>query len=521
MARSAATGGRRRWLVAGGVLGALTTVGVLAALAFSGSSADAEEAADGPLATAQVQRRTLELTDETTATLVYVGSATVSAPVEGTVTALAAEGDVVEAGSVVASLDGEPVVALYGDLPPWRDLGTSADDGADVYQLELNLVALGYDPDGDIEIDQTYDSATAAAVELWQADLGVEETGEVLQSAVVYVPGRLLVDETNATIGAGVSSGTSLLSGRLVERISYVPSTSAAEGAIAGLATADTPVTTGTVLFTDGAYPVVAVVGDAATLPLLERDLSEGVSDGIDVELLEQTLASLGFDAGGELTVDDEFDTATGTALTDWYASLGLTPDDPTMLPAGGFVVVPSGLEVGAALVAEGTDPGVEAPVLTLTAPARVVSTTAPVGDDTFALGATVAVAYPDGTEVEGVVTEIGTVATNSTGQPDGQATVPITIEVTEIPEALAGFVEIPVDLRVVTESIPDAFVVPTTALLALAEGGYALEAVDGRTADGEPATRLIGVETGVFVDGFVEVTGADLSEGLEIVVAQ
>ncbi len=53
-------------------------------------------------------------------------------------------------------------------------------------------------------------------------------------------------------------------------------------------------------------------------------------------------------------------------------------------------------------------------------------------------------------------------------------------------------------------------------SLLAVLEGGYAVEVVD---ASG--ATHLVGVETGIFQDGWVEVTapGGELSVGDEIVV--
>ena len=53
----------------------------------------------------------------------------------------------------------------------------------------------------------------------------------------------------------------------------------------------------------------------------------------------------------------------------------------------------------------------------------------------------------------------------------------------------------------------------PVEALLALAEGGYAVE-VD----DGGAATHLVGVELGVFADGWVEVTG-DVEAGDQVVV--
>ena len=57
---------------------------------------------------------------------------------------------------------------------------------------------------------------------------------------------------------------------------------------------------------------------------------------------------------------------------------------------------------------------------------------------------------------------------------------------------------------------------VPVAALLAVLEGGYAVEVVD---ASG--STHLVAVETGLFQDGWVEVTApnGDLTVGDEIVV--
>ena len=57
------------------------------------------------------------------------------------------------------------------------------------------------------------------------------------------------------------------------------------------------------------------------------------------------------------------------------------------------------------------------------------------------------------------------------------------------------------------------------SALVALAEGGYAVEAVDSTQADGTFVSHLVGVTTGLFADGFVAVIGKQLSEGLKVVV--
>jgi multidrug efflux pump subunit AcrA (membrane-fusion protein) len=64
------------------------------------------------------------------------------------------------------------------------------------------------------------------------------------------------------------------------------------------------------------------------------------------------------------------------------------------------------------------------------------------------------------------------------------------------------------VTVRVTTSAATGVVAVPVDALLALAEGGYAVERVAG---DG--TTTLVGVEVGAFADGWVEVTG-DIAEG-------
>jgi len=280
------------------------------------------------------------------------------------------------------------------------------------------------------------------------------------------------------------------------------------------------------VLFWQSYVPVVAIEGDAAATPALTRDLTVGVSDGADVKLLEQMLVSGGFDPSEAIAIDDHFDSATAYAVVLWRKAIGLEPSaTDVVVPKGSFVVVPSGLFVGPALVANGTALPADADVLTLTSAAREVTTTAPIGDATFELGATIDVEFPDGTIQPGTVVNVGNVATNTSNVPGATPSVTITIHVDNIPDSVDSFIEIPVTLRVVAQSEPNAFVVPVSALVALAEGGYALEVSDGTsaaaTASGTAATptHLIGVTPGLFTDGFVSITGKDLKAGLEVVV--
>ena len=474
-----------------------------------------------PLTTAEVTQRDLVTYDETTATLGFTNSVTVSSPIGGTVTSIINVGDHVDPGTIVATIDGAPVVAMLGDVPSYRDLSTSSDDGIDIRQLESNLVLLGFDPDGEISIDEEFDDATEAAVTLWENSIGLDGDGEVTQGQLVFVPGHLLVDSTSVSVGGAVSSGGSLFVGRETERSYLVAATGSDGGAITDIAAAGTSVATGTILFWQGGFPVVAIEGDASTTPALTRELSTSSSNGVDVKLFEAMLVAGGFDPESAVVIDDEFDDATAAAVQRWWASLGITADASAItVPAGSFVVVPGGLFAGTALVTEGATPVGDAIVLGLTTAAREVTTSAPIGDDTFAVGATIDVEFPDGTISQGTVVEVGTVAVSADNVPGSTPTVDITLHVADIPATVDDFVQIPVTLRVVSESLPDAFVVPVSALVALAEGGYALEVVTAEATSTTPATTtLIAVTPGLFTDGFVSITGDQVADGLQVVV--
>ena len=78
-------------------------------------------------------------------------------------------------GDVVAWVDNQPAVLLYGDLPVWREMREDT-EGPDVLQLETALAALGYDETGSMTVDEAYSAATAAVVEEWQEAIGAEDT---------------------------------------------------------------------------------------------------------------------------------------------------------------------------------------------------------------------------------------------------------------------------------------------------------------------------------------------------------
>jgi len=472
------------------------------------------------LSTVKVLQKDLTTYTETTATLGFTTSATISSPVAGTVTSLANVGDVIDAGSLVATIDANPVIALVGDVPGYRDLSTSSSAGADVRQLETNLVLLGFDPNSKVHIDEVYDTATAAAVTLWEDSIGLAGDGKAAQKEITYIPGRILVDTVSASVGGAAESGSALLTGRLAERKFIVSATVAHGGTVDRFAAANSAVTTGSVLFWDDNVPVVAIEGDANATPALQRDLKSG-SVGADVKLLELMLHAGGFDTANPMTLDDHFDNATADAVTAWWQSLGVSVDATAtvVVPAGSYAVVPAGLFVGSTIATSGAVLPGDAPALTLSTAAREVTTTAPIGDATFAVGATIDVEFPDATVQPGTVVAVGNVATNTSNNPGATPSVTITIHVDNIPDAVSSFVQIPVTLRVVAESSPKAFVVPVSALVALAEGGYAIEVVSGIAADGTQTTNLIAVTPGLYADGFVAIVGDQVQVDQTVVV--
>ncbi|MEI7618099.1 MAG: peptidoglycan-binding protein [Actinomycetota bacterium] len=128
-----------------------------------------------------------------------------------TITSIIAVGTPVAAGDLLYTVDNQSVIALYGALPAWRSMSTSSSDGPDIKQLEYNLVALGYDSNNKVTVDNHFDSNTAAMVKAWQTGRGDTATGSVPLGSVVFVPTATTVLEVAAKLGGKVSDGTKIV----------------------------------------------------------------------------------------------------------------------------------------------------------------------------------------------------------------------------------------------------------------------------------------------------------------------
>ncbi len=158
-----------------------------------------------------------------------------------------------------------------------------------------------------------------------------------------------------------------------------------------------------------------------------------------------------------------------------------------------------------------GTTVGSNTPVLGITAADIVVKVNLPADDQGLvAVGDTVIVVLPGNEEVPATVDSVATVATFT---QQGDAIFEVVISLDD-PSAAAGLDEAPVDVDVVADSVSGVVAVPVSALVALAEGGYAVE-----VQQGDGSTVLVAVEPGFYADGLVEVTETQVTPGMTVVV--
>jgi peptidoglycan hydrolase-like protein with peptidoglycan-binding domain len=158
-----------------------------------------------PLGAAAVQRRDLVDRQDVDGTLGFTATTSAIAPAAGTITRLRDEGDVVTRGRSLMSIDANATAwVLYGTIPMYRDLGAGVSDGRDVRQLERNLKALGYDPG---IVDDEWTSATTGAVEDFQADRDLSETGTIARSQFVVSDGPARVGKHGAEVGDPARAG--------------------------------------------------------------------------------------------------------------------------------------------------------------------------------------------------------------------------------------------------------------------------------------------------------------------------
>lgn len=282
----------------------------------------------------------------------------------------------------------------------------------------------------------------------------------------------------------------------------------------------------GHVLYQVNSQPVVLLYGSTPAY----RRLAEGVSAGDDVRQLNAALVALGYASRSDLDPSsDEFGSATKAGVENLQDHLGV--DQTGALELGQVVFLPTAIRVTNLPASLGATVAPGAPVLTGTSTTRQVIVDLDTSDQAeVRAGDRVSVTLPNNQTTPGVVTSVGTVASNEssggkgTGQASGSSssdsgsagsTVEVDVRLTN-PAAASTWDQAPVQVTITTDTVRDALVVPVVALLARSGGGYAVEVA---TANG--ARHLVPVSLGIFDDasGLVQVTGSGLTAGQFVVV--
>lgn len=275
-------------------------------------------------------------------------------------------------------------------------------------------------------------------------------------------------------------------------------------GTATSLPEAEARVGRGDELFRVDDVPVVLLIGDVPAW----REMRWG-TEGDDVEQLQRNLRELGYD--DDLEIDGEFGRATRDAVRDWQDDLGV--DDDGVVAAGEVRFEPEPVVIRGVEPDLGETIAEGAPVLTVSGDDLIVRAQLAMRErDWLSEGEDVTVILPDSEERDGTVSALESVV--SSGEDGPAASIAADIELSDVDD-LDWTDNVPVDVRLERDRVPDALVVPVHALLALSEGGYSVEVVG---EDG--ATELVAVETGEHHDGVVQVDGA-LEEGDRVVVPE
>ena len=289
------------------------------------------------------------------------------------------------------------------------------------------------------------------------------------------------------------------------------------EGTVTKAARPGRTVSLGQPLYERDARPVVLLYG---ATPMF-RAMKVG-DRGPDVLQLERNLRDLGF--GSRLYVDVRYDAATEAAVKAWQKSLGVI-DANGKVGKGDIVFQRGPVRVVAADAALSDTVGPSNTVLTVASTKPVVRASLDAADRALAANGTkVEIAMPSGGTRHGKVS--GVVSPESSDSAQGAASggsdAPSEGDGVEVEITLDGSAKPqPKDqqgtlsVKFVSESRKDVLTVPVEAVVALREGGYGLEVVQGATS------HMVQVETGLSADGRIEVSGSGLAEGMKVGAAE
>ena len=504
------------------------------------------------LTTTAIQKGDLAKKEEYNGTLRQTDSRVLNSPMSGVVTFVPNEGTVINFGEVLFAVDNKPIILVEGETPFYRTLDLNSDPGPDVFQLERALVFLGYATE-DFVPDETFDETTSNMLNALYIDYKIETKSEITPSEQVAINLKQTeVENIEDTISDG---GTTLIEvnskKKTLEDLQKDSVTTLAEvnskkktlDDVIENSTKENAAWQAATNLIEDYYQQIDLLKDL-TNPrtiaksqetrdeeiknyedLIEeqkriREMEEGegsVVDGAEALAIENAQkayddALKSYNEG----VDQDSELAKAKEELD---ELKLSAKSETFSPTNAYASKTS-IIVGSYISDVGSAVTLNSPLYNISSiGVEVVFQVDATDQETVSLGDSVEIELPTDERVPTIITFIDQVVT----QTQAGEFIEVTLEVLN-PEEIEAYDQAPVKVFVTTEISENVLYVPVNALLALAEGGYALEIYDGEldggTFEGESGvdTSYVAVEIGVFTDGFVEVKG-NISEGQTVVV--
>ena len=504
---------------------------LIAALAYGGyyfgtqNTEDSTSSKTLELTTVSIQKGDLAKKEEYNGTLRQTDKKILNSPTNGVVTFLPKEGSVVNFGEVLFIIDNKPVILLQGSTPFYRTLDLNSDPGVDIKQVEEALVYLGY-ADSTFVPDEVFDEQTSRMLNTLYVDYGIDTKSEITPTEQVLINQKQ--DEIELLENTVSDGGTTLSEVNNKKKLLDDAKENATKENAAWQA-AENEIERIKNLIDELTYESMSEDTRAGKKAQYEEDIKTqeriqsreaGKESSIDAtEQLAIDNAQKSYDDTLESYNEGVDRDAELAKAREELNELQLSSISETFSPTNAFASK-TPIIAGSIINDLGSAVALNSPLYNISSVGiEVVFQVDATDQETVTLGKNVEIELPTDERVPTVITFIDQVVT----QTQAGDFIEVVLEVLN-PEEVEAYDQAPVKVFLTTEVSENVLYVPVNALLALAEGGYALEVyegvVEGSTFEGESGvdTTYVAVEIGVFTDGFVEVIG-NIQEGQLVVV--
>lgn len=503
----------------------------ITALAYGGyyfgtqNTVDSTSSKTLELTTISIQKGDLAKKEEYNGTLRQTDKKILNSPTNGVVTFLPKEGSVVNFGEVLFIIDNKPVILLQGNTPFYRTLDLNSDPGVDILQVEEALVYLGY-ADSTFVPDEVFDEQTSKMLNTLYIDYGIDTKSEITPTEQVLINQKQ--DEIELLENTVSDGGTTLSEVNNKKKLLDDAKENATKENAAWQA-AENEIERIQNLIDELTYESMSEDTRAGKKAQYEEDIKTqeriqsreaGKESGIDAtEQLAIDNAQKAYDDTLESYNEGVDRDAELAKAREELNELQLSSISETFSPTNAFASK-TPIITGSIINDLGSAVALNSPLYNISSVGiEVVFQVDATDQETVTLGKNVEIELPTDERVPTVITFIDQVVT----QTQAGDFIEVVLEVLN-PEEVEAYDQAPVKVFLTTEVSENVLYVPVNALLALAEGGYALEVyegvAEGSTFEGESGvdTTYVAVEIGVFTDGFVEVIG-NIQEGQLVVV--